>query len=179
MRRRSLPWPFRRNYGANAHAIESPLFLTLVFDSCYVIFISMESERTYTLTELCELANLPKRTVRYYIQQGLLEPPVGAGRGARYHTRHLERLLEIRKWQEAGLSLERIRELVTGTDDQPVPPPRPRRPGNVEVWSHLYIDEGIELLLEPAKARLSPEQARALTAEVMRLYQRIRSGEKS
>ena len=33
---------------------------------------------------------------------------------ARYGARHLEQLLQIRKWTAAGVSLERIRELVTG-----------------------------------------------------------------
>ncbi len=140
----------------------------------------MKEINAYSLTELCELVDLPRRTVRYYIQEGLLDPPMGAGRGAKYHRTHLERLLEIRKWQDAGLSLERIRELlVTGEGEHPVPPPRPRRSGSVEVWSHLYIDEGIELILEPGRAGLSPEQAHELTTGVMTLYQRIRSGEKA
>ena len=139
---------------------------------------AMKKQTAYSLTELCELVDLPRRTVRYYIQEGLLDPPAGAGRGARYHTSHLDRLLEIRKWQDAGLSLERIRELlVTGEGEHPVPPLRPRRAGSVEVWSHLYIDEGIELILEPGRAALTPEQAHELTTGVMALYQRIRSGE--
>ena len=139
----------------------------------------MKEAKRYTLTELSELVDLPRRTVRYYIQMGLLAPPGGAGRGARYRQEHIESLLEIRKWQDAGLSLERIRELlVNGADGKPVPPPRLRQSGSVEVWSHLYIDEGIELTLEPARAGLTPEQARELTTGIMQLYQRIRSGEK-
>ncbi len=140
----------------------------------------MKEKPTFSLTELCELVDLPRRTVRYYIQEGLLQPPEGAGRGARYHSSHLEHLLEIRKWQDAGLSLQRIGELLVGSkDERPVPPLRARKSGSVEVWSHLYIDDGIELTLEPGQAGLTPEQARELTTGVMALYQRIRSGEKS
>ena len=140
----------------------------------------MKDTSAYSLTELCELVDLPRRTVRYYIQEKLLDPPIGAGRGAKYNRSHLERLLAVRKWQDAGLSLERIRELLTtGGGKHPVPPPRPKRSGSVEVWSHLYIDEGIELILEPGRAGLLPEQAHELTTGVMALYQRIRSGEKA
>lgn len=131
--------------------------------------------RQLSLEELAALVDLPRRTVRYYIQQGLVDRPEGAGRGAHYGTRHLEQLLEIRKWQAAGLSLERIRELLGGDADtgMPVPPPRPRRAGSVEVWSHLVVDEGVEVLIEPQRAGMSPEQVRTFAREVIALYQRI------
>ena len=134
-------------------------------------------EQTFNLDELAALVELPRRTVRYYIQEGLLERPSGAGRGAHYGTRHVEQLLEIRKWQNAGLSLERIRELLTGglEAEGAVPPPRRRRAGTVEVWSHLVVDEGVEIHIEPRQAGLSPEQVRAFARDVMAVYQRIRN----
>ena len=136
------------------------------------------AEQTFNLDELAALVDLPRRTVRYYIQEGLLERPSGAGRGAHYGTRHLERLLEIRKWQNAGLSLERIRELLIGESEAegPVPPPRRRRAGTVEVWSHLVVDEGVEIHVDPRQAGLSPEQVRAFARDVMAAYQRITNG---
>ena len=87
-----------------------------------------ENERLFTLDELGSLVDLPRRTVRYYIQIGLVDRPEGAGRGAHYTTRHLDQLLEIRKWQQAGLSLDRIRELLsTGEGEVLTPPPLPRQ----------------------------------------------------
>lgn len=131
----------------------------------------------FTLDELAALAELPPRTVRYYVQIGLLERPLGLGRGAHYAPRHLEQLLAVRKWQQAGLSLERIRELLVGDGDTAAAPPRPRRRGSVEVWSHLVIDEGVELMLDPRRAALTPEQVRSLAQGVMDLVDRIRSEE--
>ena len=132
--------------------------------------------RTYTLDELAALVELPRRTVRYYIQMGLVDRPDGAGRGASYAARHLEQLLEIRKWQNAGLSLERIRELLATGPDLQIPP-RPREPGTVEVWSHIVLGEGLELNVEPRQAGLTPEQLRQLVQEVSALVARIRHPE--
>ena len=135
----------------------------------------MNDDRLFTLDELAALAELPRRTVRYYIQVGLVSPPEGRGPGAHYRPRHLEQLLTIRKWQGAGLSLERIRELLAGADGEaPLPPPRPRGRGTVEVWSHVVVDEGIELLIEPSRAGLSPEEVRAMARGVTELVDRVR-----
>jgi DNA-binding transcriptional MerR regulator len=132
-----------------------------------------ERSRSYTLDELCTLAELSKRTVRYYIQIGLVDRPIGETRAAHYTSHHLEQLLQIRKWSEAGVSLERIRELLVG-EVAPVPP-RPRGAGTVEVWSHLVVAEGLEITLEPSRAGLSPEQARAFFRGALALYQTVKN----
>ncbi len=136
-----------------------------------------EKERLFTLDELGSLVDFPRRTVRYYIQIGLVDRPEGAGRGAHYTTQHLDQLLEIRKWQQAGLSLDRIRELLsTGDKEALTPPPRPRQKGSVEVWSHVVIDDGLELIVDPKRANLTPEVVREFATGVMDLYERICSG---
>src|SRR6185369_1700348 len=113
-----------------------------------------------SLDELAALAGVSARTVRFYIQQGLVSRPEGAKRGAFYQRRHVEQLLLIRRWTDAGLSLERVRELVAGAPEDP--PPRAARPGSVEVWSRVTLADGLELHLEPGRAGLSPAQVRAL-----------------
>ena len=118
-------------------------------------------------------ASCPARTVRYYIQLGLVARPVGETRAAYYTQEHLEQLLQVRQWTRAGLSLERIRELMSGAPPQA--PARPRGPGTVEVWSHLVVEDGVELTVEPGRAGLTPEQVRALFQGVTRLMADIRS----
>ncbi len=127
----------------------------------------------YSIDELSTLAGMTPRTVRYYIAEGLLDRPEGEKRGAHYLPRHLEQLLQIRRWTEAGLSLERIREHRAGALEDP--PPRPLRPGAVEVWSRVMLADGLELHLEPTRAGLSPEQVRALVGEVTAAYRRVRN----
>jgi DNA-binding transcriptional MerR regulator len=140
------------------------------------------SSKQFTIDEVCALVEMNKRTVRYYIQKGLVTGPEGTGKGAYYSHTHLEQLLAIRKWKSAGLSLDRIQDILTsenegGTSNQLLPPPLPHKQGVVEVWSHLHIGDGIELQIEPRRAGLSPEQVRALFKEVITLAQKIREEE--
>lgn len=126
----------------------------------------------YTLDELCALANLPKRTVRYYVQMGLVDRPEGETRAARYGQAHLEQLLTVRRLSESGLSLERIAAVLRG--DVGGLPPVERQPGTVEVRSHIVVADGIEIQIEAARIGLAPEQLRYFAREVMALYERIR-----
>ena len=126
---------------------------------------------SYPLSELCALVDLPVRTVRYYVQQGLVDRPQGETRAARYSQQHVDQLLVIKKWSAAGLSLDRIRELLAGTE--PSVPQRKRRPGSVEVASHLYVADGLEILIEPGRAGLTPEQVRQFAKGVMVLYEEV------
>lgn len=128
--------------------------------------LSDDAHKRFSLDELCALVDLPPRTVRYYIQEGLVDRPEGAKRGAYYTRAHLDQLLTIRKWQRAGLSLERIRDILLGPQEGDLPPERPRRPGDVAVWSNILIRPGIELHIEPQVAGLTPEQLRVLAREI-------------
>ncbi|MBK7332584.1 MAG: MerR family transcriptional regulator [Betaproteobacteria bacterium] len=134
---------------------------------------SDDAPQTHSLDELAALVDLPKRTVRYYIQLGLVDRPDGETRAARYGTRHVEQLLQVRKWSDAGVSLERIRELLSG--EAPPVPPRPRAAGTVELWSHLVIAEGLELSMEAGRAELTPDETRELFNGVMALYRNIKN----
>ena len=136
----------------------------------------MNESKTFTLDEIAARAELPRRTVRYYIQSGLIDRPQGVGKGAYYTQRHVEQLLLVRKWQLAGLSLERIGELLKQQAAGPLPP-TPRRAGTVEVWSHLVVADGVELTLEPGRAGLTPEQVRAFFRAVTQAYAQIHESE--
>lgn len=125
----------------------------------------------YSLDDLCTLSSTPKRTARYYMQIGLVDSPIGSTKAAHYLQKHLDQLLLVRRLSDSGVSLERIRQVLSG-EPSPVPP-RQRQAGSVEVRSHLFIADGIELEISPEQARLSPEQIRALTRAVLQAYQDI------
>ena len=137
--------------------------------------MSNEGDRI-AIDELCALVDLPRRTVRYYIQEGLVDRPAGAKRGAYYTRRHLEQLMTIRTWQRAGLSLERIRELVSegAESSSPLPPPRRRRPGDVTLRTHVTLAPGVELVIDPQEAGLGAEAVRSIVRRAASLVDQTR-----
>jgi DNA-binding transcriptional MerR regulator len=110
----------------------------------------------YNIDELADLGGVSRRTVRYYVQEGLIPPPLGVGRGRHYGPSHLDRLLEVKARQEAGLSLEQIRARRTPGSGRPEPPPQPFPRST---WRRLALAPGIELHVShdiklPAPGRL-------------------------
>jgi DNA-binding transcriptional MerR regulator len=73
----------------------------------------------FDLNELCEKGDVTARTVRYYIQQGLLPAP-GLGAGVRYSEGHLARLRLIRRLQREHMPLAEIRRRLEALDDAAV-----------------------------------------------------------
>jgi len=74
---------------------------------------------TLDLNDLCQQSGVTARTVRYYVQQGLLPSP-GLGAGARYGQGHLARLRLIRRLQAEHLPLAEIRRRLETLDDEAV-----------------------------------------------------------
>ena len=120
-----------------------------------------EQER-FSIDELADLAGVSRRTVRYYVQEGLLPPPLGVGRGRHYDRAHLDRLLEVKAQEEAGLSLDEIRARRTpqpgGGEPAPSPAPAPALPRST--WRRIELAPGVELHVAhdirlPATGRLN------------------------
>lgn len=133
-----------------------------------------EEQGRYGIDELADLGGVSRRTVRYYVQEGLLPPPLGVGRGRHYDQAHLDRLLRVKALQESGRSLDEIRALLnppsgkarsgSGSASRPgaagaaalaIPPVIPR-----SAWRRLELAEGVELHLSndialPVPSRLS------------------------
>ena len=56
----------------------------------------------YAIGDLADLGGVSRRTVRYYVQEGLLPAPFGVGRGNHYGPEHLDQLLRVKALQEWG-----------------------------------------------------------------------------
>jgi DNA-binding transcriptional MerR regulator len=104
---------------------------------------------------------------------GLVDRPIGETRAAHYLSQHLDQLLKVKQLSDAGISLERIAEIQNG-EELPIPP-KPRKPGDIQVKSHIHIAPGIELQISPEEADMSPEQIRALVKAVMKTIQEIKA----
>lgn len=49
--------------------------------------------KRFSLDDLCTLSDTSKRTVRYYMQIGLVDGPIGSTKAAHYLAKHLDQLL--------------------------------------------------------------------------------------
>src|SRR3954451_23538388 len=73
----------------------------------------------YRLADLVSATGVTPRTIRFYIAEGLLPPPEGAGPAAVYTTAHHNRLLLINRLKDRYLPLREIRRrLAPMTDDE-------------------------------------------------------------
>ena len=63
------------------------------------------TDKTFSLDDLCTLVDLPRRTVRYYMQLGLVDRSVGETRAAHYTSKHLHQLLRVKQLADAGVSV--------------------------------------------------------------------------
>jgi DNA-binding transcriptional MerR regulator len=75
---------------------------------------------TFNIDELAAEAGVTRRTVYYYVSQGLLPGSGMEGRGSRYTVGHLNRLRLIRELQREHLPLAEIRQRLERLNDDQV-----------------------------------------------------------
>ena len=140
------------------------------------------------LSDLTERAGIPPRTVRYYVQRGLLPAPRFRGPDTAYEEEHLIRLRAIRRLQErffpldaiqvelARMTPDAIRALAEGAEPSPLtatmaPAPAPSAPvtssataqvDRGSAWERWELAPGLELHLSQAAAGPSRSLAQKL-----------------
>jgi DNA-binding transcriptional MerR regulator len=141
------------------------------------------SPRGLKLDDLAKRAGISPRTVRYYLQRGLLPAPEFRGPDTTYDESHLLRLRAIRRLQDAYWPLPTIASLLESRDLEGIAsivegdlPPTPRnataagahRPHHASraasTWERHVLAEGLELWID--------EHA---TAEVRALFESLRA----
>ena len=117
----------------------------------------MGEEVRYGVEELAELLNrgisdprdeVTRRTIRYFVQEGLLQEPYGLGRGKHYGPEHLQRLREIRDLQRQGLTLSQVKERLARAPRARATVPVAERGAPSPAsspWTRLEVLPGVEL----------------------------------
>jgi DNA-binding transcriptional MerR regulator len=80
------------------------------------------NEQSYSLADLSDLTEIEPRTIRSYIERGLLPGPTRLGRSASYDQDHLDRLKVITLLRDVhrDLSLDQIRSLLGHVSPQQI-----------------------------------------------------------
>ena len=121
------------------------------------------NDEALSIGDLADAAGLSRRAIRFYVQQRLLPPPLGRGRGRHYDRSHLERLSRIAQLQSAGHSLDAIRRILdSGHETAPSPAAPARRPPraslSARLWTRLGLGDGVELHYDAARHNPTVEQ---------------------
>ena len=131
----------------------------------------MLTTRDYGIAELAELGGVSRRTVRYYVQEGLLPAPLGVGRGRHYGPAHLAQLLRVKALQEEGRSLTEIRAILAGNRNGSGEPRLPTAPSR-SPWTRLTLAPGVELHVAGGVRIPPPGKLAELTEWCRRAFRR-------
>ncbi|NCV71566.1 MAG: MerR family transcriptional regulator [Betaproteobacteria bacterium] len=127
----------------------------------------------FSLADLASASGVPERTIRFYIQQGLVPRPEGSKRGSYYEARHLEALLTTARLVASGLSLAAIARMLEGGLEEGF---RERKVvGQVETLTQVHLAAGIRLHIDPLAAGLSPEQLRKLVRKALQAIEAVKA----
>ena len=131
----------------------------------------------YTIQEICDQTGLSRRTIHFYVQQGILPTPSGAGTATRYSEIHLLSLNLIPLLRGKGLRLDDIRDRLHGLDeaalhklyDQVFEPAPPKILPISQAFGHYQLPAGM-ILVVPAS--LTPADRKRL-AELLKAAHEI------
>lgn len=124
----------------------------------------------FSLEELSRLTGVSRRTIRYYIQRGLVTPPEGEKRGSFYTTNHLEQLLRVKRLTEKHIPLAEIPSFDDSKNSSLA-----QEIGSISFCTHISLGTGLELVVDPGKAGLSAKQLRLLTADFLKAIENLKN----
>ena len=121
----------------------------------------MTPDEPLDLAELSARADVSPRTIRYYIQQGLLPSPEARGPGAHYGPEHLDRLNLIRQLQREHLPLAEIRRRIESLSPDEIrrlleQTPK-RSPTAAKDYIRAVLNEGPAASVHPSVAQAKEE----------------------
>jgi DNA-binding transcriptional MerR regulator len=130
----------------------------------------MSAAVRYAIEELATLGGVSRRTIRYYVQEGLIPAPTGLGRGNHYTPEHLEQLLRVKAMQESGRTLVEIRRALGHVSNrQSVAQSKGEELPSRSLWRRMTVAPGVELHLA-STVRLPPPARLRELAEWCRLH---------
>lgn len=114
---------------------------------CYI-----PSMDTYRIGELADLTGISPRMTRHYVKIGLIQSPIGKGRGARYPEEAMARLKEIRNLRNKGMRAPGMRRELGVLRS--------------ETWTVYHLRPGLEIHISSEESKRHPDEI----ATLVKLY---------
>ena len=132
----------------------------------------------HTLKELSLLTDISIRNIRFYIQNEIVDKPFGQNKGAYYTQTHLDQLMMIKKYKDAGVSLERISQIIKNKE-QNLSIDYQTKQGSVEILSRIHLMQGIELVINPEISKFTQRDVRKLSEMILKNIETIEEEKKN
>ncbi len=116
--------------------------------------LQASNQPRFTLAELVEATGLSDRTIRYYIEQGIVMGARGRGRSSYYTPEHLERLARVADLRSRGLSLDEIRDAISPAVSNSAIPD--------ETWQRHLVHPALEINVRSD----APDEVRLLVQRI-------------
>lgn len=105
----------------------------------------MNDDNRHTIDDLEQMTGVSRRTIRYYVQSGLLPPADGPGRGRHYGEHHMAGLARIQEAKRLGTSLAGMKNDRQGNEGNPSQPSEPGGTNAGPATRFLLAKEGVWL----------------------------------
>lgn len=119
-----------------------------------------DREPGYTVSELEALTGINRRTIHFYVKEGVIPAPEGTGGGARYGEEHLLRLQLTRELQKSHLKLSGIKEAMDRLSREEMRAMVKKAGAAAKAWDRRSLERWLEERIAGAAA--SPDWNRSL-----------------
>jgi len=124
-------------------------------------------KKTFSIGEVAEQTGVSRRTVRYYVQRNLIDPPEGRGRGSVYTPKHLEQIARVVRLQREGMALDDI-------PDAAAHAPRISPHGQPALVMRVPIAAGLRLEIDAGLSVPSPDTLDEVASACERILRRAK-----
>lgn len=124
-------------------------------------------EPALSIGELAEQTGVSRRTVRFYVQRGLIDPPVGLGRASHYTPAHVDQIRRVLALQRGGLQLDDINALPEDVQEAAV-----TETPESSLVLRMTVAPGVRLELDAGVTPPTSEQLRELAEAARRILQK-------
>ena len=125
--------------------------------------LNIPEPESIDILELSDRTRVSPRTIRYYIQQGLLPAPEARGPGAHYGPEHVDKLKLIRRLQAEHLPLSEIRKRIEKLPPEEVKRVLQSKPDyradSASEYVRRVLSEGAASYASPVRPRMSVASA--------------------
>jgi len=135
-----------------------------------------QKEKKYSIRDLARIVSKSERTIRFYINEELIDRSTGHGRGAYYVEKHVRQLKDVIAKRNLGMSIEDIKLRKEALDSQD--PTKKHilwnidQRGTVHNVTEVYLAEDIKVVVGE-HSQLPQDKVNLLITEIIKVLDEL------